>query len=197
MIQAADGDLHLDQSVSHLLPAQPFGRRGSTTATDGLSAGPIGGHLKLEAFQPEVLFGYPSAILPMAQTAVDGLLHIRPDRLITGGERISWMLCAAVRQAWQYPVLDLYATTKTGALCVESPDDQCHYLFEDTTLVEAVDENERLTRDGEPGHHLRITCLNRITEPFIRYPLSIGSHLINHSKLDLHHSGACVQSRVA
>ncbi|MGH8502161.1 MAG: phenylacetate--CoA ligase family protein [Gammaproteobacteria bacterium] len=125
---------------------------------------------KLEAFQPETLFGYPSVILPLAQAAVAGSLHIRPDRVIAGGEAVSSTLRAAVRRAWDCPVLDLYATTETGALAAETPDSR--YLLEDTTLVEIVDENERPVADGEPGHHLLITCLNRMTQPLIRYRLS-------------------------
>lgn len=126
---------------------------------------------KLEAFQPETLFGYPSLILPLAQAAAEGSLHIRPDRVIAGGEGISSILRTAVRHAWNCPVLDLYATTETGALAVESPD-RSRYLLEDTTLVEVVDENERPVAEGDAGHHLLITCLNRVTQPLIRYRLS-------------------------
>jgi len=40
-------------------------------------------------------------------------------------------------------VLDLYATTETGALAVEVPGGQGSYLLEDMTLVEVVDALDR------------------------------------------------------
>jgi phenylacetate-CoA ligase len=127
---------------------------------------------RLQTFQPDTLFGYPSVILPLAQAALDGMLRIRPSRVIAGGEAVSSTLRAIVRQAWDCPILDLYATTETGALAAESPDRRARYLLEDTTLVEVVDENDMPVADGEPGHHLLITCLNRLAQPLIRYRLS-------------------------
>jgi phenylacetate-coenzyme A ligase PaaK-like adenylate-forming protein len=127
---------------------------------------------KLEAFQPETLFGYPAVILALAQTAIDGALRIRPARVIAGGEAVTSILRETVRQAWNCPVLDLYATSETGALAVESPAHQVRYLLEDTTLVEVAHVNDASVPDGEPGHHLLITCLNRVTQPLIRYRLS-------------------------
>ncbi len=112
---------------------------------------------QLEDFQPEILFGYPSAILPLAQATVEGSLRIRPDRVIAGGETVSSTLRTAVQRAWSCPVLDLYATTETGAFAAESSDQQSRYLLEDTTLVEVVDENDRPLANGEAGHHLMIT----------------------------------------
>ncbi|HEX6014432.1 MAG TPA: AMP-binding protein [Geminicoccaceae bacterium] len=127
---------------------------------------------RLERFRPEVLFGYPSAIAPIARAQADGHARLRPRRVIAGGEAVTPAFREAVRAAWGCEVLDLYATTETGALAVESPGQQGTYLLEDTTLVEVVDARERPVPDGERGGHLLVTCLGRTAQPLIRYRLS-------------------------
>lgn len=127
---------------------------------------------RLQRFQPKVLFGYPSAIAPIVQAQIGGRVRLRPQRVIVSGEAVTPALVEAVREAWGCPVLDLYATTETGALAIDSPDHQGRYLLEDVTLVEVVDERERPVPDGERGHHLLLTCLDRTTQPLIRYRVS-------------------------
>ena len=77
-----------------------------------------------------------------------------------------------MRAAWGCAVLDLYATTKTGALAIDGADPQGRYLLEDGTLVEVVDAQERPVPNGERGDHLLITCLDRASQPLIRYRVS-------------------------
>jgi phenylacetate-CoA ligase len=127
---------------------------------------------RLERFRPQVLFGYPSVIAPIAQAQTDGRVRLRPGRVIGAGEAVTPAFRAAVRAAWACEVLDLYATTETGALAVESPGGRGRYLLEDTTLVEVVDAQGRPVPDGERGHHVLITCLDRTAQPLIRYRVS-------------------------
>ena len=127
---------------------------------------------QLQQFQPGVLFGYPSAIAPVARAQVDGRVRLRPQRVIGAGEAVTPAFREAVQEAWGCEVLDLYATTETGALAVESPGQGVRYLLEDVTLVEVVDERGRPVPDGERGDHLLITCLERTTQPLIRYRVS-------------------------
>ncbi len=127
---------------------------------------------RLERFRPEVLFGYPSVVATIAQAQADGRVRLEPRRVIGGGEAVTPSFRKAVQDAWGCEVLDLYATTETGALAVESPGQQNRYLLEDTTLVEVVDEQERPVPDGKCGHHLLITCLDRTAQPLIRYRVS-------------------------
>jgi phenylacetate-coenzyme A ligase PaaK-like adenylate-forming protein len=124
---------------------------------------------RLQRFQPEVIFGYPSLILPVAQAQREGRLQLRPRRVIAGAEAVTPALRAAVRDAWGCDTFDLYATTETGALAVETPDHQGLLLMEDNVIVEVVDEQDRPVPDGVRGHHLLLTCLNRLTQPLIRY----------------------------
>jgi phenylacetate-coenzyme A ligase PaaK-like adenylate-forming protein len=136
---------------------------------------PLGDVLpRLERFRPEVLFGYPSAIAPIARAQVDGRARLRPRRVIGAGEAVTPEFREAVRAAWgrEVEVLDLYATTETGALAVEAPGGRGRYLLEDATLVEVVDGRGRPVPDGERGDHLLITCLDRTAQPLIRYRVS-------------------------
>lgn len=73
---------------------------------------------RLERFRPEVLFGYPSVILPVAQAQIDGRVRLRPQRVIAGAEAVTPAFRATVHEAWGCDVFDLYATTETGALAV-------------------------------------------------------------------------------
>jgi phenylacetate-CoA ligase len=125
---------------------------------------------RLEQFQPQLLFGYPSVIAPLAHAALEGQLRLRPERVVAGGEAVTPAFRETVHQAWGCPVFNLYATTETGALAAETPEGT--YLFEDITLVEVVDAYDRAVPDGECGHHLLITCLERTTQPLIRYRVS-------------------------
>jgi phenylacetate-coenzyme A ligase PaaK-like adenylate-forming protein len=127
---------------------------------------------RLEAFGPEVLFGYPSVILPIAQAQMDGRLRIRPRRVVAGAEAVTPAFREAVRSAWGCETFDLYATTETGALAAEGAQHDGLYLMEDLAIVEVVDEQERPVPDGEPGHHLLVTCLSRWAQPLIRYRIS-------------------------
>jgi phenylacetate-CoA ligase len=127
---------------------------------------------RLERFRPEVLFGYPSVILPVAQAQIDGRVRLRPQRVIAGAEAVTPAFRATVQEAWRCPVFDLDATTETGALAVEGTDHQGSYLMEDQTLVEVVDEQDRPVPDGTRGHHLLLTCLDRLAQPLIRYRVS-------------------------
>lgn len=127
---------------------------------------------RLERFRPDVLFGYPSVITTIAQAQADGRVRVEPRRVIGAGEAVTPSFRKAVQDAWGCEVLDLYATTETGALAVESPGQQGRYLLEDTTLVEVVDEQEQPVPDGELGDHLLITCLDRTAQPLIRYRVS-------------------------
>ena len=99
-------------------------------------------------------------------------MRVRPQRVIAAGEAVTPAFREAVREAWGCKVLDLYATTETGALAVESPGQGGRYLLEDVTLVEVVDERDRPVPDGERGDHLLVTCLERTAQPLIRYRVS-------------------------
>ncbi len=127
---------------------------------------------RLQRFQAEVLFGYPSVIAPIAHAQMGGRVRLQPRRVIAAGEAVTPAFREAVRRAWGCEVLDLYATTETGALAIDSPDHQGRYLLEDTTLVEVVDALHRPVPDGERGDHLLITCLDRTAQPLIRYRVS-------------------------
>jgi phenylacetate-coenzyme A ligase PaaK-like adenylate-forming protein len=127
---------------------------------------------RLQQFQPEVLFGYPSVILPVLQAQMDGRVRIRPRRIVGGAEAVTPAFRSAVREVWDAEVLDLYATTETGVLSVESTGNQGIYLLEDQTLVEVVDEDDQPVPEGTPGQSALITCLTRRAQPLIRYRLS-------------------------
>ena len=119
-----------------------------------------------------MLFGYPSAIAPIADAQISGRLGVRPQRVIVSGEAVTPAFREAVRAAWGCAVLDLYATTETGALAIDGADPQGRHLLEDVTLVEVVDAQERPVPNGERGDHLLITCLDRASQPLIRYRMS-------------------------
>jgi phenylacetate-CoA ligase len=113
---------------------------------------------ELEAFRPEVLMGYASAIGLLACEALDGRLAIAPRTVATTSEVRTAETTERVRAAWGVQPHDAFGSTET----LYGGDCEHHtgiHVFEDQTLVEMV--------DGK----VVITSFARRSQPLIRYEL--------------------------
>ena len=88
---------------------------------------------QLQQFQPGVLFGYRSAIAPVARAQVDGRVRLRPQRVIGAGEAVTPAFREAVQEAWGCEVPRPLRDHRDGASAVESPGQGVRYLLEDVT----------------------------------------------------------------
>jgi phenylacetate-coenzyme A ligase PaaK-like adenylate-forming protein len=125
---------------------------------------------KLNEFQPGHLSGYPSIIGPLAEEQAAGRLRLDLQTLTTNSEQLTPALRERVHGAFGVPPRDFYATTE-GLYGSECPEGSLH-LFDDTCIVENVDEDYRPVPPGEIGARLLVTNLFNRTEPLIRFEVT-------------------------
>ena len=112
----------------------------------------------LEAFRPDVLLGYSSAIGLLACEALDGRLRIEPGIVATTSEVRTSETTERIRQAWGAEPFEAFACTESlyGGDCEHHTG---MHVFEDQALVEVI--------DGK----LVFTSFLRRSQPLIRYEL--------------------------
>jgi phenylacetate-CoA ligase len=126
----------------------------------------------LNAYQPEVVFTYPSIIVRLAEQQQAGLLDIRPTRFVATGEVLTPPVRQAAREAFGTPVLSAYGTTEAGLLGTECDQAAGIHLAEDEVVLEAVDEDGRPVPPGTPSARILVTTLYDSPLPLIRYEIS-------------------------
>jgi phenylacetate-CoA ligase len=134
-----------------------------TTPIDELSAA-------LEAYQPEVIGGYPSVISLLAEEQHRGRLAIAPRVVLTTSEVLTDAAAARIASAWTAPVQG-YFTTEVGVVAAGSLDHVGMHVCEEA-IVEVVDERGRPVAPGSLGSKLLLTNLVNRTQPLIRYELT-------------------------
>jgi phenylacetate-CoA ligase len=126
----------------------------------------------LDAWQPEMLGGYPSMLAALAEEQTAGRLHIAPRRVMTSSELRTPAMTAAIERAWGSVPWDMYALTEAGILGAECEHHQGIHVFEDFLAVEVVDADGRRVPDGEVGHQMLVTSLDNRLQPTIRLAVS-------------------------
>ncbi|WP_322861220.1 phenylacetate--CoA ligase family protein [Mycobacterium europaeum] len=125
---------------------------------------------EINAFQPTVLEGYPSALALMASEQRAGRLTIRPLLAITSGEHLTATLRADIESTFGCPVQNRYASAECPGLSMEC----AHGLFHvnsDWYVLEPVDEDYRPVAPGVVSHTVLVTNLANRVQPLIRYDL--------------------------
>jgi len=127
----------------------------------------------LNAFQPDIVSGYPSMASLLAVEQMEGRLLIHPRTIGTGGEMLTEDMKRKMREAWGITPHDIYGLTEAGAyLGSECSFHRGMHVFEDLVIAEVVDERNRAVPDGVSGARLLITNLFNFTQPLIRYEVS-------------------------
>ena len=161
----APSALHLSQQV---IAAMQAGRDGSprlsvaTRLDEMVSA--------LQAYQPEVIGGYPSVIALLAEEQLQGRLAIAPRIVLTTSEVLTQDAAARIEAAWTKPV-EGYFTTEVGVVAAGSLDHVGLHVCEEA-IVEVVDEDNRPVPPGMLGSKVLLTNLVNHIQPLIRYELS-------------------------
>jgi phenylacetate-CoA ligase len=116
---------------------------------------------KLNAFQPDILFGYTTGLKILAEQQRAGSLHIRPRRLLASGETVTKDDIEYLSAAFgDVPVHSLYACTEHMMMGHSNPDNETMTL-NDTNLIFEFFED-----------HSLVTNLFNYTMPLIRYRMS-------------------------
>ena len=121
---------------------------------------------------PDVIFAYPSAILPLADKARSGELRIRPRRILLGAEPVLPEIRAAAEETWNVPVINVYGSSEGGAMGIACGQGPGLHLAEDLCILEAVDANGRMVAPGERSAKIYLTNLYNHTLPLIRYEIT-------------------------
>ena len=125
----------------------------------------------LNNFQPRVLVGYASGLLPLAAEQLAGRLRIFPRGVMSASEVLTRQAAADLEAAWGTAPFDVYAATETAGIA--SP---CRYrkrhVYEDLLIVEAVDQSGAAVPAGTTGARILVSVLFSRTLPLIRYEIS-------------------------
>lgn len=124
----------------------------------------------LNAFDPAILTGYPSALELLAEEQASGRLRLRPIFIETGGESTTPDARARMAAAFGCAIHNAYATSECPALAAECSHNWLH-VNSDWAIVEPVDEQFHPTPPGEPSYTVLVTNLANHIQPLIRYDL--------------------------
>lgn len=125
----------------------------------------------LNRFQPDVVSGYASLLRVLAEEQLAGRLEIRPRAVMNGGEMLGDETRARLQAAFGVRPTNVYVATETGPIAGECREGHLH-RFEDLTIAEIVDEENRPVAEGQQGAKLLVSVLFSRTQPLIRYELS-------------------------
>ena len=135
----APGSQHMADRVTRTfeLGIHRAQRLAATQPTDELVA-------TLNEFRPTALVGCASVIALLAAQQIDGQLNIAPSIVLTDGEPRSAEMTDRIRTAWRSEPFDYYAVTETGGgLALDCQAHDGRHVFEDTSIVEIVDADDR------------------------------------------------------
>jgi phenylacetate-coenzyme A ligase PaaK-like adenylate-forming protein len=125
----------------------------------------------LQAFGPDEISGYPSALAPLAAAQLSGRLTITPKLITTAAEVRTPEVTQLIEQAWNTAPYNMYGTTEGGVFGIDCTAHTGIHISEDLVLPEILDAEGKPVADGEPGERLLITSLVGRTLPLIRYEL--------------------------
>jgi phenylacetate-CoA ligase len=126
----------------------------------------------LNAYQPEVLVGYPSVAGRLADEQLAGRLHVSLRAAGFGAEPLTPNLRSRIRAAWGFEPVSVYAATESPIIASSTPEHPELEIDEDLVLVEVVDDHNDAVPPGTPGAKVLITNLVNFAQPLIRYEIS-------------------------
>lgn len=124
----------------------------------------------LNALQPTLLAGYPSALLLLAREQSAGRLALTLVGLLTGGETLDPAAQREIEGAFGCRVHDIYGTSE-GLYVAIACRHGWHHVNADWVLLEPVEAQYRPVPAGEPSHSVLLTKLANRIQPLIRYDL--------------------------
>ncbi len=124
----------------------------------------------LNAFQPVVLGGYPSALETLAHEQQAGRLHIHPVLINAAGETLSAANRQLIGAAFGCRVGNYYGSSEAVGLTYECAEQRLH-VNSDWYVLEPVDEHNLPVPRGQLSHGVLLTNLANRIQPIIRYQM--------------------------
>jgi amino acid adenylation domain-containing protein len=125
---------------------------------------------RLNAFRPERLHSYASAIAWLAEWTLEGKLRIAPRSVVSSGDRLTPAIRAQVKAAWNADIYDLYGACESVCMAARLPGEEGFGVFTESNLLEVVDSTHHAVQPGIRGRVL-LTSLVNATLPIIRFDL--------------------------
>ena len=126
---------------------------------------------RLNAINPQLLYGYPTMLGQLAVEQRAGRLRIAPGMVTCTSETLTPETRSSIRAAFGVPVLDTFGSTEQ-LIGSSPPDDEVLVFSEDGCIVELVDADDRPVPPGTPSAAVLITSLENRLQPLIRYRLT-------------------------
>ena len=128
---------------------------------------------RVNALQPEMVTGYPSALHRLAAAQQEGQLRIAPKVVVSVSEPLLPEIRLAIDAAWDTRILNFWATTEgmtMGMSCGFGPG---MHLNDDQLVIEVVDVDGNPVPPGVRAAKIYVTNLINIDPlPLIRYEIT-------------------------
>jgi phenylacetate-CoA ligase len=124
----------------------------------------------LNAFQPVMLSGYPSALQVLAKEQQAGRLHIGPVLINAAGETLTGRARQQITRAFGADISNYYGSSEAIGLTFECKHHQLH-VNSDWYILEPVDAYNQPVPPGQLSHAVLVTNLPDRVQPIIRYKM--------------------------
>jgi phenylacetate-CoA ligase len=125
----------------------------------------------LNAYQPEAVIAYASVLGMLADEQLEGRLRIEPRLTMSTSEVLTDDVADRVTRAWGAAPINAYAATEAPGIAVAMPEQVGMHVWEESVVLEVVDDAGRPVPPGRPGSKVLLTNLVNRTQPLIRYEL--------------------------
>jgi len=125
---------------------------------------------KLNKFKPVILTGYPSVLAVLAKEKIEGRLEISPKAIACSAEQLTDYAFDILKKAFDAEITNSFCSTEGGEIAFNCKKGNMH-LNDDWIIVEPVDENNNLVKDGKMSSAFLVTNLSSYLQPIIRYKI--------------------------
>jgi phenylacetate-coenzyme A ligase PaaK-like adenylate-forming protein len=126
----------------------------------------------LTDFQPDAIMPYPSVAALLAREQLAGRLAVTPRVIATHSELLTPEMARLIEQAWGIKPFNHYGLTEEPHASAYCAMHAGLHLFEDTVMMEVVDDDYRPVADGTMGTRYLLTNLYNRVQPLIRYEVT-------------------------
>lgn len=133
----------------------------------------------LEAYRPQIVQGFPTALEILAQFCEEQSIHPpQPRVVVSRGEMLFPEVRQRIERVFRTRVFDLYNCQEVGNVAWQCPrNPSLMHINSDACVVEVVDEQGDRVANGKAGL-LVLTNLYNYTMPFIRYVIGDRGRLL-------------------
>lgn len=139
---------------------------------------------KLNAFQPEVIGGYPPSLVLLAEAKAAGKLDVPVKLFSSSAELLTDENYHRIHDVFGCPILNNYCSTEGGEVAMTHLGPEL-YINEDFVIVEPVDKDHKVIRNGEEfSSGILITDLTNYVQPIIRYYMNDSVRILKSPRAD-------------